>query len=76
MILSGSKERRLAKKQFLKKLQKYKKKKEELQQLYTNLVRLGATAGMDDEIIDSPVHYEFPEQFQYKMIEKRGGENR
>lgn len=74
MILSDIKEKRLTKKQFQKLLQKYKKKKDELQKFYINLVRLGAINGLNDELIDSPVNYEFPEQFLYGMIEKRGGE--
>lgn len=61
MKLSGSKERRLARKQFLKMLQEYNQKKEELQQMYFELIRKRELVGMDDEI-ERPELYEFPEQ--------------
>ena len=61
MKLSGRKERRLAKKQFLKMLQEYNQKKEELQQMYIDLIRKRELAGVDDEI-ERPELYEFPEQ--------------
>lgn len=65
----------ITKKKYIQMLRKYRKKKDELQQLYNDLVRLGAIAGLDDGFNEIPVNYEFPEQFLYGMIEKRGGED-
>lgn len=67
MNLSDRKEKRLAKKQFLKMLQEYNQKKEELQQMYMELIRKRELAGMDDEI-ERPEFYEVPEYIPGQTI--------
>lgn len=70
MILLDKKEKRLAKKQFLKKLQEYNQKKEELQQLYIEVIRRRELAGIDNEI-EPPDIYEVPEYVPGQTIVMR-----